>query len=97
MALFSTCQQKMRSGIVASSPRYLFFVTVSKIGPPLWLGCTSSGLDTGIAEQRIRDFALAAKRVRFIAPAAIDSLPEPLATNLAGDMAPRQEAHGGAG
>jgi hypothetical protein len=83
--LFSTCQQKMRSGIVASSPRYLFFVTRPRNSVRHLVGLYELGAWTpGSLSNRIRDFALAAKRVRFIAPVALDSLPKPLAKELAG-------------
>jgi hypothetical protein len=83
--LFSTCEQKMRSGIVASAPRYLFFVTRPRNAGRQVTGMYELGWwAPGSLHQRIRDFALAARRMRFIDPVPVEWLPGDLAREISG-------------
>lgn len=83
--LFSTCEEKMRSGIVRSSPRYIFFVTRPRGGARELTGLYELGWwAPGSFYARSRDFALAARRIRLIHPVRLDRLPGGLATVLAG-------------
>ncbi len=83
--LFSTCEEKMRSGIVQSRPRYMFFVTRPRKGPRQLTGYYELGFYTpGALRARTRDFALAAISIRFIEPIALGALPADLAVVLTG-------------
>jgi len=83
--LFSTCEQKMRSGIVSSRPRDVFFVC----RPPGRLRQVSGYYEIGwytpgALHKRTRDFALAARAMRFIDPIPLPELPDGLADVLGG-------------
>jgi hypothetical protein len=83
--LFSTCEEKMRSGIVASAPRYMFFVTRPRKAGRQLTGMYELGWwAPGSLHQRTRDFALAATTVHFIDPVPLESLPGNLAPTLSG-------------
>src|ERR1700728_2754701 len=83
--LFSTCEQKMRSGIVTSCPRYLFFITRPRNGPRQLTGMYElKWWAPGSFRHRTRDFALAASSIRFIEPVALESLPGTLGPALSG-------------
>jgi hypothetical protein len=83
--LFSTCEEKMRSGIVASKPRYLFFVTRPRGGVRELVGVYELGWWTaGSFYPRSRDYALAARGIRMIEPVRLERLPGALATVLSG-------------
>ncbi|WP_155892126.1 hypothetical protein [Conexibacter woesei] len=74
--LFSTCQQKMRSGIVQTQPRYLFFVTRPRGQRRHLVGYYELGwYAPGSLSRRIADFALAARTVKFIEPVPLTALP----------------------
>jgi hypothetical protein len=83
--LFSTCQEKMRSGIVRHRPRYIFFVTKPRNRPRQVTGMYELGWwAPGSLSNRIRDFSLAARSIRFVTPEPLDSLPGALPSLLAG-------------
>jgi hypothetical protein len=83
--LFSTCEEKMRSGIVASAPRYLFFVTRPRKAGRQLTGMYELGWwAPGSLHLRTRDFALAARAIRFIDPVPLEQLPGELAGLLSG-------------
>jgi hypothetical protein len=83
--LFSTCEQKMRSGIVTNRPGYIFFVTRRPSGPRLLTGYYELGwYAPGSLSLRIADFALAANRMRFIEPLPIPGLPDEIRAVLDG-------------
>lgn len=83
--LFSTCEQKMRSGIVSNRPRDIFFVCRPRGGPRQVSGYYELGWYTpGALRQRTRDFALAARAMRFIDPIPLPELPDGLADVLGG-------------
>jgi hypothetical protein len=74
--LFSTCQEKMRSGIVRSRPRYIFFITKPRKRPRELAGMYELGWSApGSFSNRSRDFALAARAVRFVTPVPFGELP----------------------
>lgn len=82
--LFSTCEERMRAGVVKRGASYLFFFARPR-------GATERCL-TGMYELaawtpgalgvRAGDYALAARALRFIAPIPISSLPIELAETL---------------
>jgi hypothetical protein len=73
--VFSTCEQKMRSGIVANRPRYIFFVTKPRSGPRQLTGYYELGwYAPGALSPLVRDYALIATRIRFIDAIAISAL-----------------------
>lgn len=81
--LFSTCQEKMRSGIVRSRPRYIFFVTKPRKSPRALTGMYELGWwAPGSFSNRARDFSLAACAVHFITPESLGELPGELAALL---------------
>ena len=83
--LFSTCEEKMRSGIVRSGARYLFFITRPRNRPRELVGYYELGFYTpGALRARTRDFALAARSMRFIEPIPLSELPTELTAVLAG-------------
>jgi hypothetical protein len=83
--LFSTCEQKMRSGIVACDARLLFFVTRPRGAERHLVGMYELGWwAPGSLHQRTRDFALAASAMRFIDPVPLDRLPGSLAPRISG-------------
>jgi hypothetical protein len=83
--LFSTCEEKMRSGIVRNSPKYIFFVTKPRRSSRELTGFYELGWwAPGSFHSRSRDYALAARRIRLIEPVRLDRLPRALATVLAG-------------
>jgi hypothetical protein len=78
--LFSTCQEKMRSGIVRSRPRYIFFITKPRKRPRELTGMYELGWwAPGSFSSRTRDFSLAASAVRFVTPEPLSELPGELA------------------
>jgi hypothetical protein len=83
--LFSTCEQRMRSGIVTNRSREMFFVCRPHGGPRQVSGYYELGWYTpGALRQRTRDFALAAREMRFIDPIPLSELPDGLADVLNG-------------
>src|SRR4051794_34031736 len=59
--LFSTCEERMRAGIVTSRPGHVFFVTRPRKGPRQLTGYYELGHYTpGALSGRTRDFALTA-------------------------------------
>lgn len=83
--LFSTCQMKMRSGIVANRPSYVFFITKHRGRPRQLTGMYELGWwAPGSFQHRSRDFALAADRMRFIEPVDLSALPAVPAEALLG-------------
>ena len=83
--LFSTCQEKMRSGIVQHRPRYIFFITKPRNSPRQITGMYELGWwAPGSLSSRIRDFSLAASSVRFVTPQPLEQLPGQLAELLSG-------------
>lgn len=82
--LFSTCEAKMRSGIVRSRPRYIFFVTRPRGGTARVItGMYELGWwAPGSLSHRMRDFALAATEVRFVTPEPLEALPGELSEIL---------------
>lgn len=83
--LFSTCQEKMRSGIVRHRPRYLFFVARPRGGPRQLTGMYELGWwAPGSLSGRIRDFSLMAKSVRFVTPEPLHNLPDEAVSGLSG-------------
>jgi hypothetical protein len=83
--LFSTCEEKMRSGIVRDPPQHLFFVTRLRSGGRHLTGYYELGWYTeGALRRRTRDFALAADRMRWVDPLPLSSLPEGLDAILGG-------------
>ena len=80
--LFSTCEQKMRSGIVNGGAQYIFFMcrwegrrVVSGYYRLAWKAPGT------LHSPRRKDFALAADVVHFVdSPIPISELPEPVAT-----------------
>jgi hypothetical protein len=83
--LFSTCQEKMRSGIVRHRPRYIFFITKPRNGGRQLSGMYELGWwAPGSLSSRIRDFSLAARSLRFVTPEPVDQLPGELAKLLSG-------------
>jgi hypothetical protein len=83
--LFSTCQAKMRSGIVSNRPRYIFFITKARKGPRQLTGMYELGWwAPGSLSNRIRDFSLAAISIRFVTPEPLKQLPGELADLLSG-------------
>jgi hypothetical protein len=81
--LFSTCQEQMRSGIVKHSASFIFFFTRPRKQERHLAGMYELGAWTpGGLGMAARDFAIAAKSVRFIAPISIADLGEGLAEPL---------------
>ncbi len=81
--LFSTCQKQMRSGIIKHGASFIFFFTRPRGQERYLAGMYELGAWTpgglGVAA---RDFAVAAKSVRFIAPIRIADLGDGLAQPL---------------
>lgn len=81
--LFSTCQEKMRSGIVRNRPRYIFFVTKPRKRPRVLTGMYELGWwAPGSFSNRTRDFSLAACAVHFVTPEPLGELPGELSALL---------------
>lgn len=83
--LFSTCEPTMRNRIVNDGAATVFFITTHRRGRVLTgyyhVGWFTEGTQGAIN----RDFALAARRLRFIAPVPVAELPHP-----AGELASAQ-------
>lgn len=81
--LFSTCQERMRAGIVTHGASFIFFFTRPRGQERHLTGMYELGAWTpgglGVAA---RDFALAATAVRFVAPIPIAELGDGLAQPL---------------
>jgi hypothetical protein len=97
--LFSTCEEKMRSGIATSRPRYIVFVTKLRGRGRHVTGLYRiAHIAPGALSRQIRDFAIAADQVRFIDPVPLVALTEavraPLATKwrLYRKLTPEQTA-----
>lgn len=83
--LFSTCQERMRSGIEHNRPSHVFFVCKPRGNPRQVTGYYELGWSTpGSLRRRTRDFALAARSMRFIDPIDLAALPGTLPADLAG-------------
>jgi hypothetical protein len=83
--LFSTCEQKMRSGIVTNRARDIFFISRPRNGPRQISGYYEIGWYTpGALRRRTRDFALAARTMRFVDPIPLPQLPDGLDRVLGG-------------
>jgi hypothetical protein len=81
--LFSTCQERMRAGVVTHGASFIFFFTRPRgqerhLAGMYELGAWTPG-GLGVAA---RDFAIAAKAVRFISPIPIAELGDGLAKPL---------------
>jgi hypothetical protein len=75
--LFSTCEEKMRSGIATHRPRYIVFVTKLRGKGRHVTGLYRiSHVAPGALAKQIRDFAIAADEVRFIDPVPVEDLPD---------------------
>lgn len=84
--LFSTCEQKMRSGIVKGNASHIFFVTRTRNSGRHLTGMYELGWwAPGSLHKRTRDFALAASSMRFIEPIRLEDLPGGLAPELSGN------------
>jgi hypothetical protein len=75
--LFSTCEEQMRGKLVEDGQTHLFFLTTPPPGPGRvlagyyevgWCAESTGGAASG-------DFALAARRLRFVAPVPVAALP----------------------